>query len=228
MSEPTREQMRESILDAVMVDAIPSGIADFIIALIENYGPADVQKATHLSTSVEETKAAKSDNDCRSSHTPAEVEEAMATIEHDSYYGGDDTWEKWRDRMKAALATIKSALSDKVSREKPDIASKEREEMLNFIDEIEYDPGYYYEEGKWDMEKMGQIIKSIRALVLSEKPGIRVTREEVREWAKTMSNCADHYEKLTREEFIAVAEGNENYLTDRLNELGVTVEGAKP
>lgn len=43
---------------------------------------------------------------------PSEAEAAMATIEHDSYYGGDDTWDKWRDRMRAALATIRAALTE--------------------------------------------------------------------------------------------------------------------
>lgn len=60
---------------------------------------------------------------------------------------------------------------------------------------------------------------------LSEKPAaVRVRRKEVKEWAKTMTNAADHYKSLTSDQFIALVEANENYLRSKLEEKGIVVE----
>jgi hypothetical protein len=105
--QPTKEEMRESILDAVMVKAIPDEMADAIIALIESSpepgAQGDVTKGQHLSTSADIPLQPAPD-----------VEEAMDVLSKLAYnHEMTDPNDDLNFKSDAALAVLRDALGIK-------------------------------------------------------------------------------------------------------------------
>lgn len=109
----------------------------------------------------------------------------------------------------------------------PEPTSGEREGALKFIDSV--DRYLRSGDGDWDISSHANpeaeiALDTIRALILSAPAPASVTRTELRDWARAMTDVGDYYKNLTSDQMFAASEANENYLRDKLEAKGLKVE----
>ena len=105
----------------------------------------------------------------------------------------------------------------------PAVTDEERKEMLYNMERVKRHIPFDI----WDKIRTlilaPPVVKNTTVVAENTTPK-KVSRADIREWVRAMANVVDEHRDILQDRYLMMCEANENYLRDKLRELGIEVE----